>query len=71
MLKKFLINSYKAWAVQHQKNVDLEKYSPLELNQALCQFCGELRRVDGEGTFANLLEMLIFLSLKCVHNCSF
>ena len=29
---KTWINSYKAWAVQRLKNVDVEKYSPLEVN---------------------------------------
>ena len=51
MFNKTWINSYEAWAAQRQKDVDLEKYSSLELNQAFCQFYGELRRVDGELPF--------------------
>ena len=41
------INSYRAWAIERQKNVDLEQYSPLELNRVLCQFYAELRKADG------------------------
>ena len=42
MFNKTWINSHKAWAVQRQKNIDLEKYLPLELDEAFFQFCGEL-----------------------------
>ena len=51
MFNKTWINSYKAWEDQCQKNADLEKHSPLELDQAFCQFCGELRRVYVEVSF--------------------
>ena len=69
MFNKTWINSHKAWAVQRQKNVDLEKYLPLELNEAFCRFCGELRRVDGELPFVIYLKHLFPWSLKCVHKC--
>ena len=44
MSDKALINCNKAWAAQHQKNVDMEEYFPLESYQVLCQFYGELLR---------------------------
>ena len=45
-MSKTWISSYKAWTFQRQKNVDFERYSPLELNEAFCQFREELRRVE-------------------------
>ena len=51
---------YKAWAVQRQKNVDLEKYLRIELNQVFCQFCEELWRGDREVPF--LITNLDYLS---------
>ena len=41
------INSHRAWAIERQKNVDLEQYSLLELNRVLCQFYAELRKAGG------------------------
>ena len=38
----------KAWAAQHQNNVDLKEYLSLEPYQVLCLFCEELQKVDGE-----------------------
>ena len=43
------------WVAQHQKNVDMNEYLPLEPYQVLCQFYGELRRVDGEVPYLNYL----------------
>ena len=48
MFNKTWINSYKAWAAQHQKDIDLQECLPLDPYQVLCQFYGELRRVNGE-----------------------
>ena len=48
MFNKLRLILIKAWLAQHQKNADLEEYLPLEPYQVLCQFYGELRRVDGE-----------------------
>ena len=42
------ISSYNAWAVQHQKNVDLEECLRVEVYQMLCQFCGELGKAGSE-----------------------
>ena len=71
MVNKTSINSYKALAVNHQKNVDLEKYLALEGYQVLCQFYGELRRVDGEVQYLIYLKCKFPCSTKCVQNWVF
>ena len=41
------VNAYKAWAKEHGKDLELEKYNPTELNKVLFEFYPELRKKDG------------------------
>ena len=42
------IRVYQAWAEARNKNLNMEEYSPTELNEILCSFYGEIRRQDGK-----------------------
>ena len=54
--KVWIDYSYKARAAQHQKNVDLKEYLPLDpFSSVLCQFNGELR-VDKEVVYLSYLK---------------
>ena len=55
MFNQTWINFYIAWAPQHQRNVDLGEYFPLEPYPVLFQCCRELRRVDGEVQYLDYL----------------
>ena len=52
------LNVYKSWAVERNMKVQLEDYSPLELDVVLCQFYGEIRKKDGNNYEPDSLRVM-------------
>ena len=52
------LNVYKSWAVERNMKVQLEDYSPLELDVVLCQFYGEIRKKDGNNYESDSLRVM-------------